>query len=103
MDDEMKRFALAAVNRLDALLERGADASHAEIKAAVDGVIAWRNRAIEKHRTGSASRHCLDKANSLASLAFGIEFPLSGFHLNRIRQTRDGLDAFLRTGNSAAV
>ena len=59
MDEEMKRFALAAVDRLDALLERGADASHAEIKAAVELLfkvevlsVQTANREGKQKRTG---------------------------------------------------
>jgi len=77
------------------VIERGPAAEHNEVRAAMEGVVAFRNRAIKKHRAGVLDRRCLDAANSLLSLAFGAEFPLSGFHVHRLEQTRDGMRELL--------
>jgi hypothetical protein len=95
MDAELQRHAREAIARLDHVLERGADLSHAEIQAATLSIVAFRDRALKKHREGTASGTCLDRANALLSLAYGGEFPLSGLHRNRIEQTRDGMRQML--------
>ncbi|WP_206454251.1 hypothetical protein [Aurantimonas marina] len=95
MNAELQRHVHEAIARLDHVLERGADASHAEIQAATLSILAFRDRALKMHREGTASKTYLDKANVLLSLAYGGEFPLSGLHHNRFEQTRDGLRQML--------
>ena len=91
MDAELQHHAREAIDRLQTVLDRGAEVRHAEIQAAALSVIAFRDRAIEKRREGSASDDCLDRANALVSLAYGAEFPLSGLHFNRIAETCEGM------------
>ena len=95
MDPRMQEHARSAIAAVEKVLEAGPRVEHAEIQAATKAVIAFRNRAIEQHRAGSATRDCLDRANALASLAYGGQFPLSGLHLHRLEQTRDGLQDLL--------
>jgi hypothetical protein len=95
MDADMRQHARAAIARIDHVLERGADVRHAEIQVAVNAVVDFRNRAIERRREGAASAHCLDQANALTSLAYGAEFPLSGLHRRRFEQTRAGMEKLL--------
>ena len=97
MDAELQRHAREAIERLDHVLERGAEVNHAEIQAATLSVVAFRDRALEKHREGTATDTCLDGANALLSLAYGGEFPLSGLHRHRFEQTRDGMRELLRS------
>ncbi|MFD1911042.1 hypothetical protein [Halodurantibacterium flavum] len=100
IDRQMRDHATQAIERLDQVIGRGPDAEHDEVRAAMEGVVAFRNRAVERYRTGEIDRACLDAANSLLSLAFGAEFPLSGFHVHRLEQTRDGLRALLGAGDT---
>jgi hypothetical protein len=95
IDQEMREHASTTIDRLEQVIERGPAAKHDEVRAAMEGVVAFRNRAIEKYRAGDVDRRCLDAANSLLSLAFGAEFPLSGFHSHRLEQTRDGMRELL--------
>ena len=95
MDAELRQRGREAVARLDHVLDRGPEATHAEIQAATLSVITFRDRAIEKHRDGTLPQDCLGRANGLVSLAYGGEFPLSGLHLHRLEQTRDGLTELL--------
>jgi hypothetical protein len=95
MDAEARRQASDAIDRLDHVLRRGPAVEHSEVQAASNAVIAFRNRAVEKHRAGAVTRGCLDQANAFVSLAYGFEFPLSGLHFDRIRRTRQGLAALL--------
>ncbi len=97
MDAEMREHADEAVARLGHVLDRGADVRHPEIQAAVNAVVAFRNRAVAKHREGAVSEGCLDRANALVSLAYGAEFPLSGLHRKRFDQTRAGIKELLET------
>ncbi|WP_139215010.1 hypothetical protein [Palleronia marisminoris] len=78
------------------MLDRGSEATHAEIHAATLAIIALRNRAIQRHRDGAASDACLGEANALVSLAYGGEFPLSGLHQDRFEQARDAMQRLLR-------
>lgn len=98
MDVELQRHAQEAISRLDHVLERGAEVKHAEIQAAFLSIIAFRDRALHKHRDGTASDSCLDRANALLSLAYGGEFPLSGLHRDRFKQTRNSMQDLLRCG-----
>ncbi len=100
MDAEMREHAAQAVARLGHVLERGADVRHPEIQDAVNAVVAFRNRAIAKHREGAVPDDCLDRANALVSLAYGAEFPLSGLHRKRFEQTRTGMRELLETGGA---
>jgi hypothetical protein len=95
MDAEMQDHARDAIARFDRILDEGLDVAHAEIQAAVNAVVAFRNRAIGKHREGAVSDGCLERANALVSLAYGAEFPLSGLHLRRFERTRDGMRELL--------
>ena len=97
MDDEMRQHAAAAIDRLSHVLERGNAVEHDQIQSAVNAVIAFRNRAIEMRRKGAVSDDCLDQANSLVSLAYGAEFPLSGLHRRRFEQAREGMRKLLQT------
>ena len=97
MDAAMRQHARDAVARLEHVLDRGAEVEHAEIQAATNAVVEFRNRAIKKHREGVVSDDCLDAANSLVSLAYGAEFPLSGLHRHRFEQTRDGMRKLLQS------
>ena len=98
MDSEVQHHAGEALDRLQHILDRGPHVQHAEIQAAALSLIAFRNRVIDNHRDGTASKACLDQSNALVSLAYGAEFPLSGLHFNRIRQTCDGMRALLAGG-----
>ena len=95
MDAAMERQTHAAIAAIDAALGEAADVSHTRIQGATNGVIALRDRAIGEFREGRLPREVLDRVNALASLAFGAEFPLSGLHMRRLAQTRDGLRELL--------
>jgi len=97
MDPEMQQHARDAAARIGDLLERGADVEHAEVHAAVNAVVAFRNRAIDRHCADAASTDLLDQANALVSLAYSAEFPLSGLHRRRFKQTRAGMQSLLET------
>jgi hypothetical protein len=104
IDDEMRGHAATAIERLERVIAKGPAAEHDVVRAAMEGVVAFRNRAIEKHRVGAVDRGCLDAANSLLSLAYGAEFPLSGFHVHRLEKTRDGMkDLVAQCGASGGV
>lgn len=100
MDARMQDHARAAIVAIERVLHAGPRVEHAEIQAATNAVIAFRNRAIEQHRAGNATRDCLDRANALASLAYGGEFPLTGLHLHRLEQARDALRELLEAGEA---
>lgn len=97
MNAGLQRQGSEALGAIDAVLRAGPEADHAAIRAAADGVIAFRNEAILAHRDGELAREKLDAANALTSLAYGAEFPLSGLHLRRMQETRDGLQALIAT------
>jgi hypothetical protein len=97
MDADMRQHARDAVARIGHLLERGANVEHAEVQAAVNAVVAFRNRAIDRHCADATSTDLLDRANALVSLAYGAEFPLSGLHRRRFEQTRAGMQRMLET------
>lgn len=96
MDAELRQCGSEAIARLDHVFDRGPEASHVEIRAATLSVIAFRDRAIERHREGTLAQDHLDRANALVSLAYGGEFPLSGLHMHRFEQTRDAMRDLLR-------
>ena len=98
MDSELQQRAREVIDRLQHVLDSGPEVQHAEIQAAALSMIAFRNRVIEKHRQGTASDECLAQSNALVSLAYGAEFPLSGLHFSRIRQTCDGMRGLLAEG-----
>jgi hypothetical protein len=98
MDEAMRQRGRQAGASLDALLEAGPSASHDMVRAAVDGIVGFRNLTIVKHREGLTDRRCLDAANALLSLAYGAEFPMSGFKAKRLAQTRDAMRALLSDG-----
>lgn len=98
MDVELQRHARDAIKTIDIVLREGLQVEHAGIQAATNDVVAFRNRVIERFRHGAVDRAVLDRANSLVSLAYGAEFPLSGLHLHRLEQTRDGLRKLLEDG-----
>ncbi len=95
MDAVLQQHAREAIDRLQHVLDRGSEVHHSEIQAAVLAVTAFRNRAIERHRRGTASDACLAQANALVSLAYGAEFPLSGLHSRRITETCEGMRKLL--------
>jgi hypothetical protein len=94
LDGEARVDANTALQRLDELLAEKAR-SHADLARALRCVIAVRNRLIEQARAGAAARADLQQVNSLLSLSFGAEFPLMGFHRERIEKVRDGLRKML--------
>ena len=98
MDGGTREAADEAIRRLDRVIATGSDVTHDDVQAAVTSVVAFRNRLIAEYREGRADRDRLDGANALVSLAYGAEFPLTGFHLRRFEQTRDGLKALIGTG-----
>ncbi len=95
MDQELIDHGREAIRLLNRVIEAGTELEHHDLNAASTCVIAFRNRAIELFPEGRASRACLDRANSLTSLSFGGEFPLSGLHLHRLEQTRDGMERLI--------
>lgn len=96
MSPELERQGRDAVVAIGAVLRAGSDVEHATIQRATVAVVAFRDGAIAEFRKGALERPFLDRANSLASLAYGAEFPLSGLHLRRMKQTRDGLLALIQ-------
>jgi hypothetical protein len=90
MSKDPRGCAEEAVTALDAVLTDRAR-SHADLAKAIRCVIALRNSLIEERRAGRDTPECLAEVNALISLAFGAEFPLVGFHRDRIRHTRDGI------------
>jgi hypothetical protein len=86
----MRRRAQEAVEAIDAVLRAGPAVEHASIQAATNAVIALRDRVIDQYRSGTPGRDTLDRANALVSLAYGAEFPLSGLHLRRLEEARNG-------------
>lgn len=83
--------ARAAIEALDAALAAGATVDHRRIRRATIGVTALRDCAIAEVRSGRLDASVRDKANALVSLAYGAEFPISGLHLRRLKQARDGV------------
>lgn len=98
MDAETRQAGQEAIRRLEAVIAAGPDVTHEAVHLAVTGVAAFRNRLIDDHRRGGADRACLDAANGLVSLGYGAEFPLTGFHLRRFQQARDGLKSLIGAG-----
>jgi hypothetical protein len=95
MSEGVLQSAAAAIAALDAAIETGPQASHEQIAAAFQAVLELRDRVIDEARRGTATTGCRDRVNSLASLAYGGEFPLSGFHAHRLVQARGALAALL--------
>jgi hypothetical protein len=95
MKDETRQAGLEALRRLDRVIAEGSDVAHEDVHAAVVCVVALRNRILAEHRETGSERSRLDQANALVSLAYGAEFPLTGFHLRRFEGTRDGIRALL--------
>lgn len=90
MQQQSRDYAQTAIAALERMLD-DKSTSHADLAKAVRCVVALRNCLIEEHRRGHDSPECLASVNSLLSLAFGAEYPLTGFHRNRIEMTRDRL------------
>jgi len=95
MSEGARQSAAVAIAALDAAIETGPQASHEQIAAAFQAILALRDRVIDEARRGTATTGCRDRVNSLASLAYGGEFPLSGFHAHRLVQARGALAALL--------
>ncbi len=95
IDAATGQSAREAEVRIAQVLDGPSRADHAAIRSAAMAVFALRDAAIRGHRAGRVDRASLDCANALASLAYGAEFPLSGLHLGRLSQTREGLQALL--------
>lgn len=95
LDGQLRQDAESAIRHLDDVIAMGPRAPHRDISEAVQKVVQLRNRAIDQARTGGVPHACVDRANSLLSLAYGAEFPLIGFHQHRLEQTRDGIKALL--------
>lgn len=95
MDRELCEAGRTAIRRLDKVSRADPGVSHDDVQQAVTCVVAFRNRAIALHREGRVDRQCRDAANALLSLAYGAEFPLSGFHAGRLRQVRDGMRSLI--------
>jgi hypothetical protein len=98
IDQQSRRYAETAIAALDEVIAAGPQAAHEDVASAVRCVAAMRNHMLAEVRNGDVSRTCLDRANTLLSLAYGAQAPLMGFHLRRIKQTRDGLAALLASG-----
>ncbi len=90
MEQQPREQAHIAIAALERILD-DTSASHADLANAIRCVVALRNELIEERRCGRGSPDCLASVNSLLSLAFGAEFPLMGFHRDRIKTTRDRL------------
>lgn len=101
MTPALERQASDAIAAIDAVLRDGSGVEHATIQKGSVAVVALRNAAIAEFRNGTLDRGFLDRTNSLASLAYGAEFPLSGLHLRRMEQTRDGLSALIKDHRGA--
>ncbi len=84
-----------AVMALDGMLNDDSK-SHRDLAATIRCVVALRNSLIDERRAGRDAPECLAKVNSLLSLGFGAEFPLMGFHRDRIKATRDGIAELYR-------
>ncbi|MBM9593385.1 hypothetical protein [Roseitranquillus sediminis] len=95
MDADLASLAREAVARLEHVLARGSDVTHRDARAATLSVIDVRDRVLSYHRDGRATDGCLDRANSMLSMAYGAEFPLSGLHRRRFEQVRDGMRALI--------
>jgi hypothetical protein len=95
MSEGVLQSAAAAIAALDVAIETGPQASHEQIAAAFQAIIELRDRVIDEARRGTATTGCRDRVNSLASLAYGGEFPLSGFYAHRLVQARGALAALL--------
>lgn len=95
MNEATREVGREAIRSLDRVIGQGSDIRHTEVQAAVMGVIALRNRLIAEHREGRADPASLAQANALVSLAYGAEFPLTGFHRHRFEKTRDALKALI--------
>lgn len=95
MEESTRAAGMEALRRLDQVIGTGSDVTHDDVQAAVTCVVAFRNGMIGEYRQGRADRSRLDAANALVSLAYGAEFPLTGFHLRRFEQTRDALKALI--------
>lgn len=100
MDAQLRNSASTAIRSLDKVIAKGPKVPHQDVSSAVNCVVSFRNRAIDMARQGTASRDCVDRANALVSLAYGADFPLIGFHLHRLEQTRDGMKALLKASES---
>lgn len=86
-----RETAEAALRRLDRILAERPAEVHADLAAAVRGVIALRDALIHHRRATGAAGESLEQANRLVSLAVSAEFPIAGLHWDRIEATRDGL------------
>jgi hypothetical protein len=95
MSDGARQLAKAAIGALDATIQTGPQAAHEQISAAFKAIVDLRDQVIAEARRGEATPECRDRVNSLASLAYGGEFPLSGFHVHRLEQARGALAALL--------
>ncbi len=79
-----------ALVRLNTLLAREPKTiGHPEVTATVQCIIAYRNGLIDAKRQGECTQDELDRANALLSLAHGAEYPLVGFHYDRLKKARD--------------
>ena len=101
MDPHTRGAAAQAIAHLSAAIESGPEASHEDICAAFQAIVALRDQAIDGHCRGEVTDECRDRVNSLVSLAFGGEFPLSGFHVRRLEQTREGVRQLLADAAAA--
>src|SRR3546814_10386810 len=102
MDTQSRRYAETAIAALDEVIAPGPQVAHEDVASAVRCVAALRNHMLAEVRNGGVSRTGLTRANALLSLAYGAQAPLIGFHLNRFKQTREGLSAFLASGCGAS-
>ncbi len=91
---ECRPYAQTAIARLSEMLETG-DKTHADLARAIRCVIVLRNRLIDERRAGRDVDPTLTTVNSLLSLGHGAEFPLMGFHRDRIEKMRDGISGLL--------
>ncbi len=94
LSDRTRPYCETAVTALKQMLEEDRR-SHADLARAIRCVITVRNRLIEDRRSGLDVDHELNQVNSLLSLGHGAEFPLVGFHRDRIEKVCRGIGNLL--------
>lgn len=95
LDTANAREALNLLERLAA--ERPSD-HFQPMSDAVRKLIALRDELITRHRAGGATfaDPRLQQLNAVISVAIGAQFPMVGIKWDRVEQTRDALQGWLR-------
>jgi hypothetical protein len=91
MDPELQQHSHNAIAHIERILDGDRNIRHIDVQTAVNAVVAFRDRLIEKQREDNGLTECLNQANAFVSLAYGAEFPLSGLHRHRLEQVRQGM------------